>query len=181
MSHLHHALPSPIALLRPNHVHLSATARLPHPPGPFEPSRLPPTQPCQSERNRSCPTLYQAFSGPIVRLRPNRIHSSVTTHHPHPPGPFEPGRFTSHPTVSIRAQSLISCLHHVVSSPTTRLPPPPCQFKRNRSSPVSTMSFQARPLVSHPHHVNLSATVRVPPPPCQFEPDCLCPTPTMSV
>ena len=94
--------------------------------------------------------------------------------------------------MSIRAQSLISCLHHISLNPTTRLPPPPSQFERNclcptptrssrAQSPVSilTMSIRAQLLVSH--RVNSSTTARVPPPPRQFEPDRSCPTPTVSI
>ena len=60
VSHLHHVVSSTIARLRSNHVHLSATARLPPSSDPFEPDCSSPTQPCLFERNRSSP----ASAGP---------------------------------------------------------------------------------------------------------------------
>ena len=161
-----------IAHLRLSCVHSSATAWcLLHPPGPFEPNHLPSTRPCQFERNRPCSTPTVSNSNAIARLLP-------------PPRLFEADHSSPTSTESIRAQLLVSHLHHVLSSPiaclhphhvnpspTARLPPPPRQFERNRSCPTTTVRFRARPLVSHLHHTLSSPLARLPPPPCQLEPE----------
>ena len=97
VSHLHQALSSPATCLLPNRVNPSATARLPPPPGPFEPGYLSPTQPCLFERNRSSPAstkslrarllvsrLHQTLSSPATCLPPNCVNSSATAHVPPP-------------------------------------------------------------------------------------------------
>ena len=126
----HHPCPLPldnndednVARLRPNRVHSSTTARLPLPPDPFEPGRLPPTQPRQFECNCLCPTS----------TAPSRARSLF-----------------SNPTMSIRVQLLVSCIHQALSSAAACLPP---------------------------NRVNPSATARSYPLPGLFRPDCPSPT-----
>ena len=131
----HQALSSPATCLPPTvsiraqplvsclgQVPSSPIARLPPPPGPFEPGYLSPTQPCQSERNCSSPASTRPFRARLL---------------------------VSHPTVSIRAQPLVSRLHQVPSSPIARLPPPPDPFEPGYLSPTQ---------------------------PCQSERNCSCPT-----
>ena len=70
VSHLHHVLPSPIADLPPNRVHLSATVRVPPPPGPFELDRSSPTQPYQLEPHCSSPAATVSFRAQSLVLCP---------------------------------------------------------------------------------------------------------------
>ena len=83
-----------------------------------------------------------------------------------PPSPCQSEPNCSSPTASIRAQLLVSHLHHVSLSPTAHVPLPLCQFKPNWRSLVSCL------------HVFSSPTARVPPPPCPLRPDRPCPAPT---
>ena len=106
----------PIACLRPNHVHSSATACLPHPLHPLEPNRSPPTQPRPFGPDRLSPTPHQAFSGLIARLQPNRVHSGTTTCLPLPPGPFGPSRLP--PTHLCPFEHNCSCLTFTMSCQT---------------------------------------------------------------
>ena len=91
----------------------------------------------------------------------------TSIHYLPPPHLFEPDHLSPTSTKSIRAQLLMSHLHHVLSSPIA------CS--------TLTMSIQAQLLIFHPHHINLSTTAHLPPPLHQFEPDCLCPTPIVSI
>ena len=148
ISHLHQALLSPATCLPPTmsiqaqplisclgQVPSSLIACLPPPPGPFEPGYLSPTQPCLFEHNRSSPASTR---------------------------PFQAWLLVSHPTVSIRAQLLVSHLHQALSSPATCLPP--------------TVSIQAQPLISCLSQVPSSPIARLPPLPDPFEPGYLSPT-----
>ena len=88
-------------------------------------SILAPLMPCQFEHNHlHMSHLHHMLSGPITHLLPY--------------------------TMSIQAQPLMSCPHHVNSCLTTCLPPPLHLFKHNHSCPTSTMHSQAWSLVSHP-------------------------------
>ena len=97
------------------------------------------------------------------------------------PCPFEPGRSSSAPSVSLRALRLVSPHPgHVFSSPGAHHPPrpclfelerssptlDPCPFEPERSSPTSTASIRARMLVSHLDRAfsSLNAHLRVPEP-----------------
>ncbi|KAF8421752.1 hypothetical protein L210DRAFT_3766069 [Boletus edulis BED1] len=121
----------------------------------FDPGRSSPTQPYQFERNCLCPTSTMSSRARML---------------------------ISRPTVSIRAQPLVSHVHQAFSIPAARLPPPPLQafFDPGRSSPSSTVSSRARSLIpTHPRPFerNRSSPTQ---PVYQFERNCSCPTSTMS-
>ena len=116
----------------------------------------------QHHSNRVSPTAYR--SCPLEPDRsPNRVHSSVTTCLPLPPGPFKSG----HLSPPNRANS--STAAHVPSppgpfEPDRSSPTQPCLFEHNHSSPAST--------ASGPFQVQLLVSTQL----CQFKRNCLCPT-----
>ena len=130
-----------------HHVYLSANARLPLPPCPFKPEH---PSPLELERSPSPPPCLlkckRSFPTSIASNRARMLVSHLCHVH------WSPNAPTS--TMSIQAQTLAICLHHVYSSANTRLPPPP-----------------ARTLSIHFHHVYSSANACLPPPPCLFEPE----------
>ena len=139
---LHQVFSGPINCLRPNHVLLSATARVSPSPNSFQArspisdptvsiqaqplvsrfhqARLPPTHPCPFERNRSYLTFTMSC----------RTRSLV-----------------SGPTVSIRAQPLVCHFHQALLSPAACLPP-----NRVNSSAIARASLL--------HHVLSSPIAR---------------------
>ena len=145
VSHLHHVLSSPIARLlplpgsfEPDHLSLtphcvssSATICVPPPPCCLEHDHLSLIQPCPFERNCSSPTFI---------------------------GPFRAWPPLSHPTMSTRAQLLVSHPPPGPFEPNCSSPTQPCLFEHNRSSPAS-----ARPSCFSPTQ------------PCQLERNCSCP------
>ena len=120
----HHPRPLPldnddeddVARLRPNRVHSSTTARLLLPPDPFEPSRLPSTQPCQFERDCLC----------LTSTAPSRARSLF-----------------SNPTMSIRAQLLVFRIHQALLSAAACLPPNRVNLSTTARVLPSTRPFQA--------------------------------------
>ena len=154
--------PLRLAHLPLNRVHSIATARLLPPPGPFGPNCLPHTRLRPFEPGRSSP----------ISTMSSRARSLV-----------------SDPTVSIRAQSLVSHFHQAPSSTIACLPPSTRSFRARSLISDPTVFIRAQPLVSCFHqalsslatclplnHINSSATALVPPPPCSPEPNCSSPT-----
>ena len=145
VSHLHHVLSSPITCLlpppgsfepdrlslTPHCVSSSATVCVPPPPCHLEHNHSSPIQPCPFECNRSSPAFIGPFRAWLPLSHPTMsTRAQLLVSHP-PPGPFEP-----------------DC------SSLTQL----CLFERNRSSPAS-----ARPGCFSPTQL------------CQLEHNCLCP------
>ena len=158
----------------------SPASSLPLPPPSTSECETPTNQGGMLTYSPTFPVLSPPHPFFFTHPRPH-CHRAPITRLTLQPYPFGPDRSHPTPTMSIRAQPLMSHLQHVfsspiahlppncikthiLSSPTTRLPSKPYLFDRHCSSPASTGSFRAQSLAPYPNYVLSSMAARLPPP-----------------